>query len=68
MNVHTHIHTEGNKRWLVLKWAETPKGEVELRERWPLHMDKLEPEKRKWFMEQAAARMHEKMKKQVGVK
>ena len=68
MKAETEIVTDGHQRWLVVRWEETLKGTVECRERWPLHMDKLDDEKRKWFMERVAKRLHDRVKRRVGVK
>lgn len=67
ITVESRIDTDGNRRWLVVTWKHGPKGDVEIRERWPLHMDKLPEEKRKFFMEQAAKRLHARIVKKAGM-
>lgn len=54
------IMTEGKARWLVLA-AEG----AAVRERWPLHMDKLPDEQRRWHMKKAGERLHAKLKKRL---
>ncbi len=49
-----------NRRWLVVRAAHE-----EVRERWPVHMDKLDDGKRRFFMESATRRLNKKLHKRI---
>ncbi len=59
---------DGSQRWLVLRWEGTPKGDLEVKERLPLHVDKMPKEKADWFMDQIGMRLHKKIARMAGMK